>query len=155
MIGLSLLPLTAKSLAKWALGRPRHGVASMLHDLCGATRFDSLACFVTLIGFSVLAVSIWVLTVQLVALAVDVRISWLTLGMIVVLVELVRLLPLSVQGIGVRESAYAYLFGMAGQSSEAGFVIGTVSYLALSLSILLAGAVGFGCFIATRQPHRS
>ena len=38
------------------------------------------------------------------ALAVDVDVSYLLIGAIVVIVELVRLIPLTVQGIGVREA---------------------------------------------------
>jgi hypothetical protein len=122
-----------------------------LQDLHAALWFDSLASFVKLIGLSFLAMGLWILTVHMVAVDLGLHVSWLTLGMIVVLVELVRLLPVSIQGIGVREGAYAYLFSVIGESSEAGFVLGTVSYLALSLSVLMAGVVGFGCLIVEKQ----
>jgi hypothetical protein len=84
-----------------------------------------------LVGLSLLGVYVWVLTVQMVAHHLGLQVSWLLLGMIVVLVELIRLVPISVQGIGVREGAYAYLFAMIGESSENGFLVGTISYLAL------------------------
>jgi len=103
-----------------------------------------------LVGLSLLAVFAWVLTVQMVAYDLGLQISWLRLGMIVVLVELCRLVPISIQGIGVREGAYAYLFAMIGESSEHGFLVGTMSYLALNLSICLAGMVGVGCWVGTK-----
>ena len=59
-----------------------------------------------------------------------------------VLVELIRLIPISIQGIGVREGMFAYFCGKLGISPEAGFILGTVSYLALSLSIVIAGFFG-------------
>jgi hypothetical protein len=118
-----------------------------------ALRFESPAHFAEILGLSCLAVCVWVLTVHMVTAYLGLHLSWVMLGMIVVLVEFVRLLPVSIQGIGIREGAYAYLFGVIGESSEAGFIVGAISYLALSLSVFIAGAVGFGCLMIARQ-HR-
>jgi len=86
---------------------------------------------------------VWILAVHVIAIDLNVNISLLTLGVIVVLVELVRLVPVTIQGIGVREGAFAYFVGIVGESPESGFVLGTVSYLALTFSILISGAVGW------------
>jgi glycosyltransferase 2 family protein len=151
VIGLVCLPLGFDRLALQISRRFPGWLSTALQDLHAALWFDSLASFVKLMGLSFLAMGLWILTVHMVAVDLGLHVSWLTLGMIVVLVELVRLLPVSIQGIGVREGAYAYLFSVIGESSEAGFVLGTVSYLALSLSVLMAGVVGFGCLIVEKQ----
>jgi len=112
-----------------------------LHD---AVHFDSMPHFAKLMGFSLLAVLIWILATQVVAVDLGISIPYLHLGIIVILVELVRLVPFTIQGIGLREGTYAYLFGMLGKSPEAGFILGTVIYLALSISLLIAGIVSWG-----------
>ena len=152
-IGLALIPLGLHRLAGWMSQRFPDRLTTTLRHLGAALRFETPAHFAKLLGLSLLAVYLWVLTVHLVAADLGLDISWVSLGMIVVLVELVRLLPVSIQGIGIREGAYAYLFGVIGESSEAGFILGAISYLALNLSIFIAGAVGFGCLIVARQ-HR-
>jgi uncharacterized protein (TIRG00374 family) len=153
VIGLLVLPFMLDRLATWKLKRFSRWYTTTVKTLGAAIRFDSLASFIKLMGCSFVAVSIWVTTVQILAVDLGLQVPWLTLGLIAVLVELIRLLPLSIQGIGVREGAYAYLFGVLGKSTEAGFMVGTMSYLALSLSILMAGGVGFVCLVVTRQ-HR-
>jgi hypothetical protein len=47
-----------------------------------------------------------------------------------------------VQGIGLREGAFATLFGLFGQAHEDGFVLGAIAYIALSLSIVVTGTFG-------------
>jgi glycosyltransferase 2 family protein len=153
--GLLFAPFLLARLAVWGHSRLPHGLTNMFRTLITTANLTSCANALGLIGLSLLSVCIWVLTVHAVALDVGLHVSWLMLGMIVVLVELIRLLPISIQGIGVRESAYAYLFGMIGESSESGFIVGAISYLALSLSICLAGVVGMGCLVAPKPPQCS
>jgi hypothetical protein len=72
----------------------------------------------------------------------EIKIAPAALGIVVVLAELIRLLPVSVQGIGLREGAYAYVFTLVGASGEAGFALAAVGYLALTVAILLMGVIG-------------
>ena len=65
------------------------------------------------------------------------------IGMIAVLVELVRLVPITIQGIGVREAAYAYCFQIMGHAPENGFVVGAVAYALASLAVILIGVIGY------------
>jgi uncharacterized membrane protein YbhN (UPF0104 family) len=116
----------------------------LLTKIYEAVHFSSLMDFVYLMGLSLLGLIIWIATVGMVALDLGLQISWLTLGMIVVLTELIRLLPVSIQGVGVREAIYAYLFTLFGQQAESGFVLGAISYLALSVSLFVAGLIGWG-----------
>lgn len=99
-----------------------------------------LRLILTLVLLSLAATFLWLTTVKNVALGLQVMMPWTQLGMIVILVELVRLVPITIQGVGVREGAYAYLFKVSGYSPEAGFVVGAVSYLILGFTL-----VTFGC----------
>ncbi|MEW5956930.1 MAG: lysylphosphatidylglycerol synthase transmembrane domain-containing protein [Chloroflexota bacterium] len=120
------------------------GLGVLLTKIYEAVHFSSLTDFVYLMGLSLLGLIIWIATIGMVALDLGLQISWLTLGMIVVLTELIRLLPVSIQGVGVREAIYAYLFTLLGQQAESGFVLGAISYLALSVSLFVSGLIGWG-----------
>jgi len=85
---------------------------------------------------------LWTAGVMIVAANLDVQLSFMTIGMIAVLVDLIRLLPISIQGIGAREAAFAYFFTLFGYSAETGFVIGAVSYVIFSLVLVGSGIVG-------------
>ena len=60
--------------------------------------------------------------------------------MTTILTEFARLVPISIQGIGVREATFAELTGLAGGSPEAGFVV-----CALLYGIKLCGGGDIGC----------
>jgi len=111
--------------------------------------FETQSEFLKLMGLSVIGTSIWIAMVGIVAQGLGITISLQKLGMIVILVELVRLIPVSIQGIGLREGAYAYLFKVNGMSSEAGFLLGLISYLILSLTLIASGGISF--FIVKEQ----
>ena len=57
-------------------------------------------------------------------------------------VEIIRFIPISIQGIGIREASYAIFFTYFGYSSEIGFTIGLLSYFILSISQFIFGLVG-------------
>ncbi len=142
-VGILLLPALLGPAGRVGFVRSRSWLSSPLEKLQDATRYSSLGEFALITGLSLLAFLIWAATVWLVARNLDIGISWPALGTIVILVELARLVPISAQGIGVREGAYAYLFSLLGHSSESGFALGTLSYLALSCALLLSGGVGW------------
>lgn len=95
----------------------------------------------TLVLLSLAATFLWLTTVRYVALGLQVKMPWTQLGMLVILVELVRLIPITIQGVGVREGAYAYLFKVSGYSAEAGFVVGAVSYLIMGFALVVSGCL--------------
>ena len=47
-------------------------------------------------------------------------------------VELVRIVPITISGIWLREGTFATLFGMFGYAPESGFVLDAAAYVALS-----------------------
>jgi len=126
----------------WVQSRkPLHATLGCMQ---AASRFKSFQEFVSLMGYSAVGILLWLLAVRIVALDLGLDISWSALGAVVILVELIRLVPITLQGVGIREGAFAYLFKLLGESPETGFALGLVSYLALSLAIVLSGLLGWG-----------
>ena len=112
-------------------------------DACWrASRYKTLREFITLFSLSALSLGIWYSALLYLAASMHIKILPVALGVVVVLAELIRLLPITIQGIGLREGAYAYVFTLLGAPSEAGFALSAVAYLALSLAIILLGAIG-------------
>ena len=95
-----------------------------------------------LMGWSLLALAFWYGTVQFIAARLGADVPWCVLLAIVTCAELIRIVPLTVQGLGLREGAYAALFAVSGFAPETGFVVGAAAYLALSAALVLTGALG-------------
>lgn len=145
-VGAGLLfisPLLITAVSKLRVVRSHRWMVSTLDLLGTVVRFDSPVSFFILIAVSLVAFGIWIVTGQVVAFDLETVLPWSILGAVLALVELARLVPMSVQGVGVREGAFAYLFGLMGKSTETGFVLGTVLYLSLGFSFLLAGFLGW------------
>jgi hypothetical protein len=102
--------------------------------------------------FSVLAWILWVAAVVVVASRVNLALPTLLLAMIVSLTEIFRLIPVSLQGIGIREGVFSMLVGLAGGSPESGFVAAAVAYAAMSAALAVSGAVGGLLGMASRWP---
>ncbi len=96
----------------------------------------------TLLGLSLLALALWIAAVQFIAVQLNLDVPWYVLVAVVTSAELIRVVPITVQGLGLREGAFAALFGLSGYAPEAGFVLGAAAYLALSAALLLTGALG-------------
>jgi uncharacterized membrane protein YbhN (UPF0104 family) len=117
----------------------KNGVDMLHRAVCAG----SPASFAVLLCFSAAAVALWIATVKIVAVDLGIEVSWWTLGMVVVLTELLRMVPLTIQGIGLREATFAYVLGQLGGNSEFGFVLGAVSYAVLTVALLLCGLLGW------------
>ena len=111
--------------------------------------WETLPTFLNLLLLSMFILLLWLTMVKVVAYGLNISIAWLELGMIVILVELIRMIPVSIQGIGIRESMYAYFFGLNGLIPEDGFVLGGLSYLIVSVCLVLSGCMSF--LIKTRS----
>lgn len=96
----------------------------------------------SLLAWSLLALALWLVAVQFVAVRLGMAIPWPLLLVVVTSVELVRTVPITVQGIGLREGAFASLLGMFGYAPESGFVLGAAAYLALNVALVVTGAIG-------------
>jgi hypothetical protein len=72
-------------------------------------------------------------------------IPWLVLALVASTVEVIRFVPLSIQGIGVREGAFALLLAGFGYSHETSFALAATAYIGLTLSMLAAGGIAVIC----------
>jgi len=134
-----------------SLGRLHRYVRDFLKLVDRASRFRSLREAAQLLGLSILGGVIpWVLTFYIVAQLTGVYVGFFLIGAIVIIVELVRLIPLTVQGLGVREAAFAAVFAMVGHDAAAGFVICAVCFVLLNVAALIVGLVGYGLAIGHR-----
>jgi len=117
-----------------------------------AFRLRELPEAAKLLGLTIIGdVSVWVLAFYIAALAIGVDISYFLIGAIVMIVELMRLIPLTVQGIGVREAAFSALFGLVGQDPATGFVISTLCFVLLNVATLMIGLVGYVLTFSSRR----
>jgi uncharacterized membrane protein YbhN (UPF0104 family) len=90
----------------------------------------------------VIGVAGWILALELLAWQMDLRVPIALMLLLGTATDLIRLVPITVQGIGLREGAFAWLFGAFGYPPEQGFVLGAIGYACVSLAILIAGVVG-------------
>lgn len=79
-----------------------------------------------------------------VALGIDIQLSYLF--MIIPLVYLTEMLPISINGLGVRESAFVFFFVQAGKSSEEALAL---SFLVISMRYLVCVIFGGPLFLKT------
>lgn len=116
--------------------------ARQMQNFEDGVRLATTRNLVALAGLSVLAWIAWVATVSVVAARLGLQLPISLLALIVSFTEVVRLIPVSLQGIGVREGVFAVLVGMAGGLPAVGFVVAAVAYVALSLALVVAGLLG-------------
>ena len=93
--------------------------------------------------FSIGGGLIWTLAVAIVAWDVGVVAPIALFGMAAIFSDLVRLIPITIQGVGLREASFAYAFQVLGLDPEKGFVVGLISYLAVGVATILIGAIGY------------
>ena len=89
-----------------------------------------------------LGILMWVLSIKTITLSLGLTVPTLHLAVVASLVELVRFIPITLQGIGLREGTFAYLLSFLGHNPEQSYAIALVAYLALSVSIFLCGPIG-------------
>lgn len=140
--GLWALPLLLGVIRHQSWFKTRRKAKAVLDTCWRASRFKSWQEFVKIFTLSMTALGIWYVAILYLSRMMGITITPSALGIVVILAELIRLVPISVQGIGLREGAYAYVFTLLGASGEAGFALATVGYLALTIAILIVGAIG-------------
>jgi uncharacterized protein (TIRG00374 family) len=115
--------------------------AKIIDTLTLALRFDGVRQFAILLGLSLAGGLVWTMVPLVVARSLGTQVSFAILGLVVIFIELIRIVPITIQGIGIREGLFAYCFLLLDLAPQDGFLIGTVSYLALSLGLLVLGIV--------------
>lgn len=123
-------------------GRLRPDVARLLAEARFGNSLVPSARLAAYAALSLGALALWTSTAALVSRQLGCDLSWPLVGAVAVLVELARVVPLTVQGLGVREAAFAALYGLCGQPPETGFAVGVLTYLILNVVFLLNGLAG-------------
>lgn len=143
LAGIAVLPLLLRvSRNFWTTKLPEkyHGAIRLA---AAALEVPSVGGFVLLLGLSFAGGCVlWTVAVQLVAWDLGSPGTFAMLGMVAVAADLLRLFPLTVQGIGIREGSFAALFGVLGLDPEQGFVVGAVAYALASVALVLSGVLG-------------
>lgn len=158
LYALALVPIVAaiailaagapliERIGRWRPVATRERLARLLANLGRAMVLRSTGEFLKLLALSLLALGAWIVAVAIIAADLGIALALPVLGAIAILTELVRLVPVSLQGIGLREGSFSVLVGLAGGSPESGFILGAWSYLALSLALVacwpIAAAIG-------------
>jgi len=104
---------------------------------------------------SLLAWVAWVAAVVSLAGPMRTGLSWPALACIATLTEFIRFVPITFQGLGVREASFAVLVRVAGGTDAHGFALGAVAYLLLTASFLASAPIAWGLgVLADHQPSQ-
>jgi uncharacterized protein (TIRG00374 family) len=98
------------------------------------------------VGISVLSRFSWICGCYFVGKAFSIELSFTSLLLIVPVVEFVRMIPISISGIGVREAAFVTMLRQFGVEDSMGFAFAVVVYV-IFFGFALLGGVLYG----TRQ----
>jgi uncharacterized protein (TIRG00374 family) len=143
LIGLAALPFLAPFLTSLSKKMSPPWIKLLAEVAVTTTNIGSLRQIAVIIILTVLGAGvIWCGAVKIVAMDLGSNASFFMLGMTAVLADLLRLVPVTIQGVGVREAVFAGLFGAFGLPPEEGFVIGLVAYVCVSLATVTIGIIG-------------
>ena len=140
LAGFYFAPAIFKQKSSFLRRITRTKFGEMLSVGIGMGRFGEIILMQTL---SLCTCSLWTLSFLLIAWDLEMDVGFAILGMVGILTDLVRLIPISIQGIGVREGTFAMLLWTMGFSMEQGFVLGLASYLAVTAAVAAVGGVAF------------
>jgi hypothetical protein len=94
---------------------------------------------IVVVGLGLAPVVCWIAGAAVLAHGTDLNLRAIPLALIVILTEFVRLVPVSVQGVGVREAAFAWFASIAGGAAATAFVVCTVLYV---INTIVAAGLG-------------
>lgn len=113
-----------------------------LAAMATAAGTGSPAALAVSLGLTLAACAVWAAALGLFLAGLGERPGAAAVGMIAVLAELARWLPISIQGVGVREAAAAFGVERFGGDPAIGFAAGGLVYLLHAAVCALAGALG-------------
>jgi hypothetical protein len=145
-LGVSLFLLWARAQVE---GR-KHRVLEGLQTVAQAIRTTPLR-FAMLFFLSIAAVASWIAAATPLVLDTALALSPFALAMVVILTEFSRLIPISLQGIGVREGTFALLTADLGADAAAGFTVCALLYL---LNYVMVGGMGVAAGTAIESIER-
>lgn len=95
---------------------------------------------------------LWVAACYLVGQAFSLRLSLPALMVVAPIVELVRMIPVSISGIGLREAAFAVMLAQFGVETSLGLSFGIIVYVVFFVFAILGGVLyGLGSLRRARQ----
>lgn len=143
----ALLATLERLLAKVGLARLKPALDDLSEQLAGfrGRRRMFLELFTVATCVQVMRIGVHVLVARALGLSVPIAYFFLFVPLLAVIVSL----PISLNGIGVRESAGMLLFGMVGLSKSDAFALQFTTYL-VAVAVSLIGGVVF----LVRIPHR-
>lgn len=137
---IAIAPLARRRIGSWE-GR----VGSTALALIGAQQRWSMASLWGSIVLALLAGLAWLGAAFSVLQPLDGTLTFPRLGLTAIITEMSRILPISLQGIGVREVTFAWLAEGLGASYEAAFVACFLLYVVNYVAVLIVGG-GAGLF---------
>ena len=102
-------------------------------------KFSSNHNWKGIIVFSFLSFILVVAGFQIISVGFGNQIPILHTILVLTLVEIIRFIPITIQGIGLREGSYALLMTYLGHNSEEVYLIALFAYLGISLAIVISG----------------
>jgi hypothetical protein len=85
--------------------------------------------------------SVFLIRVYFLTVSIDVPLSWVQLIWMASLVLFLQSIPLSLNGIGLREGAYAYLFSFEGLPVESGVSLGILLFSQVFIIAIIGGVM--------------
>ncbi len=101
--------------------------------------------------FTILAYGIYFVQCEDIAFAIDVPLDFWVLGMIIPITIFVTMLPISPAGLGTREAAIIYLFGLQAVGQEAALSFSLLMFVVFNLAM---GLIGYAFWLSLPQPDR-
>jgi len=143
IIGITIFFLltTTKLISRVAMYSPKPAkhIAGLLASF-RSYRID-FRHFIKIVAIALLFQLLVVVNNKLYTLALDIDFPFSTLLMIVPLVMLTEVIPISINGAGVRDSAYVFFFVLLGHTKEEGLAIGLLVIAMRYLGGLVGGSV--------------
>ena len=103
--------------------------------------YRSMMEFVCLATLTLLGCLSWVMGAYFLTLSFDSPVPFLGIGLVCVVSEFSRWLPLTPQGVGIRESVFGYGFSLIGFLPEQGFLVGGVIYILNSIALIFLASL--------------
>jgi uncharacterized protein (TIRG00374 family) len=112
---------------------------------------------VTVVGLAAITVLLNIAMYHVLGQALQIEIGFAAYCLVVPLVTIVRMCPLTLNGIGVGEGAFVFLMGLFGVAADKALalaltMLGLVTVIALAGGLVLAVRVARGTWVSTRQP---
>jgi hypothetical protein len=104
---------------------------------------DRFSLLMTALSLSVFLRIVWIYGCYVVALSLGVDVPFSAFLVVVPLIELLRMLPVTFQGIGVREGLFIFFFGYYGVSPSDATLLAIIIYLLLNVNGIVGGILFF------------